>query len=433
MFYESIQPSKNRYNAAFFCGSGALVRRAAIDSIGGFATGTATEDIHTSLRLHAKGWRSLFVAEQLAHGIAPIDLTEYHKQRTRWGAGSLGLLFRSPDSPLWARGLSPMQRLCYFNSTFSFTFGLQRIFYTAFPALLLFAAPFMLDDRVVNAALYGGIMVAFVAFSYLCASVTSDGTYHPIFTEQYNLANMFSHVMAVRGIVQVQRKFAVSAKARSGRRRSPVEIGLPILCAVLLAADLVGLAAWYASGRPWSGLFGNMAGLALFWNSLNLALIVPFLLFLRRRAAEEEPRCAVAMPSAPARLAGPGAMSDVLVTGLDLTGATVTVPGGGIEEGGHQLLIDAGRRGELCLPARVLSVEHRFDGGSDVHLGFGKLPPEVAVPLTLLLFHRVVPKTLRYGPVRSGAVGSGRRVVPTPGTAPASVPALAPGGEAVPA
>jgi cellulose synthase (UDP-forming) len=83
MFYDVIQPAKNRFNAAFFCGSSAIFRRSALDAIGGFATETATEGIHTSLQLHAAGWRSLFLSEVLAYGTASEDFKEYHDQRVR--------------------------------------------------------------------------------------------------------------------------------------------------------------------------------------------------------------------------------------------------------------------------------------------------------------------------------------------------------------
>ncbi|MEJ0073419.1 MAG: glycosyltransferase family 2 protein [Candidatus Saccharibacteria bacterium] len=102
MFYNCLQPAKNNWNAAFFVGTSAVLRRAAIDDVGGFATGTATEDIHTSLRLHARGWQSVFLPEPLAYGLEAENFKEFYKQRRRWAAGSLGLLFRSPDSPLRA-------------------------------------------------------------------------------------------------------------------------------------------------------------------------------------------------------------------------------------------------------------------------------------------------------------------------------------------
>ncbi|MDB5690293.1 MAG: hypothetical protein JWL91_2169, partial [Sphingomonas bacterium] len=401
MFYEAIQPSKNSSNAAFFCGSGALVRRAAIDSIGGFATGTATEDIHTSLRLHAQGWRSLFVSEQLAHGIAPVDLTEYHKQRTRWGAGSLGLLFRSPDSPLCARGLTMAQRVHYFNSTFSFTYGLQRIFYIAFPVGLVLLSPFTTPVPAFPAPYYMLIMLAFVSGSYLCTWIVSDGSYHPIYTEQYNIANMFSHTMALRGIIHVQRKFSVSIKSNGMRKRSWVEFGIVALCVGLAAVDLFGLAFWYLSDRPFGALLYSMLGMALFWNTLNLALIVPFVLFLRAYTARGVPVGAIAIPPQPAILAGDDFTAQVAVTRLDLTGATLRIPGGGILPGNYQLRLEI-PGGPVQISTTV--GEMRYDGGETwmVDANFAKLPQPIAIALTLELFHGIVPRTLRYGRIPDG-------------------------------
>lgn len=398
MFYESIQPAKNRYNAAFFCGSGALLRRAAIDAVGGFATGTATEDIHTSLRLHAQGWRSLFVGEQLAYGIAPADLNEYHKQRTRWGAGSLGLLLRSKDSPLFARGLTFKQRVCYFNSAFSFTFGLQRIFYIALPALILLSIPFVPPQNSVSVFYYLAIMLSFISFSYLCTWLVSDRTYHPVFTEQYNVANMFSHVMALRGVLQVQKKFNVSVKTNQKHRGSAVQVGIVLLCVALAFASLFGLWAWNNSGRPYSGLLTNVAGVALFWNTLNLFLILPFVAFLREHASREFPIYSVSLPLAPAALTRGDARNDVRIKSLDLTGTAVSSPSE-IEKGDYVLTLNTGT-GELHVPAKVVEVIQKSAGAYEAHLSFGQITPQTAVALTVYLFHKVVPQTLRYGSVR---------------------------------
>ena len=103
MFYDVIQPAKNRWNSAFFVGTSAVLRRSALDEIGGFATGTATEDIHTSLRLHARGWRSLYVPEPLAFGLEAESLREFHKQRVRWAADPSACFcdFSRDFSPFW--------------------------------------------------------------------------------------------------------------------------------------------------------------------------------------------------------------------------------------------------------------------------------------------------------------------------------------------
>ncbi|MCK4350890.1 MAG: glycosyltransferase, partial [Candidatus Krumholzibacteria bacterium] len=70
LFYDLIQPGRDRWNAAYFVGSCALLRRKALDDIDGLATGSITEDMMTSIRLQAKGWSSVYHNESLAYGIA---------------------------------------------------------------------------------------------------------------------------------------------------------------------------------------------------------------------------------------------------------------------------------------------------------------------------------------------------------------------------
>jgi cellulose synthase (UDP-forming) len=89
LFFRVIQRGKDCWNAAFFCGSCAVVRRSALDAVGGFATGTVTEDLHTSMRIHAKGWKSVFHAEPMAFGLAPESIEPFIGQRVRWGQGAM--------------------------------------------------------------------------------------------------------------------------------------------------------------------------------------------------------------------------------------------------------------------------------------------------------------------------------------------------------
>lgn len=86
--------------------------RAALEEVGGLATETITEDFHTSLRIHRRGWRSRFHDEALVYGIAPRNLEQFLLQRHRWAAGNLATL-RTPDSPLRASRLTWRQRVCY--------------------------------------------------------------------------------------------------------------------------------------------------------------------------------------------------------------------------------------------------------------------------------------------------------------------------------
>lgn len=77
---------------AFWCGTSALLRVNALKEVGGVATGTVTEDIHTTIRLHAAGWRSVYHNEVLARGLAAASADQYLLQRHRWGTGAMQVL-----------------------------------------------------------------------------------------------------------------------------------------------------------------------------------------------------------------------------------------------------------------------------------------------------------------------------------------------------
>jgi cellulose synthase (UDP-forming) len=62
LFYEVICPGKNRFNAAFHVGTNAVFRRSALEQVDGFYEDTHSEDIWTSIRLHERGWRSVYAA-----------------------------------------------------------------------------------------------------------------------------------------------------------------------------------------------------------------------------------------------------------------------------------------------------------------------------------------------------------------------------------
>ncbi|MDV5354691.1 UDP-forming cellulose synthase catalytic subunit [Enterobacter asburiae] len=137
LFYGPIQQGNDNWNATFFCGSCAVIRRSALDQIGGFAVETVTEDAHTALKLQRLGWGSAFIDIPLAAGLATERLVLHVIQRTRWARG-MTQIFRL-DNPLLGRGLTLQQRLCYLSAMLYYQFALPRIaFLTAPLAYLLF-------------------------------------------------------------------------------------------------------------------------------------------------------------------------------------------------------------------------------------------------------------------------------------------------------
>lgn len=114
-----------------------MIRREALAQIGGFAVETVTEDAHTALKFQRLGWKSAFLDIPLAAGLATERLVVHVIQRTRWARG-MTQIFRV-DNPLFGRGLTFQQRLCYLSAMLYYQFALPRVVFVTAPlAYLLF-------------------------------------------------------------------------------------------------------------------------------------------------------------------------------------------------------------------------------------------------------------------------------------------------------
>ncbi|MFP5206492.1 MAG: UDP-forming cellulose synthase catalytic subunit, partial [Acidobacteriota bacterium] len=135
LFYGIVQDGNDFWNASFFCGSCAVLRRTALDEIGGIATETVTEDAHTSLRMQMAGWNTAYINIPQAAGLATERLSAHVGQRIRWARGMIQVL-RS-DNPLFAPGLKFPQRICYFNAMGHFLYAVPRLVFLTAPLIYL--------------------------------------------------------------------------------------------------------------------------------------------------------------------------------------------------------------------------------------------------------------------------------------------------------
>jgi cellulose synthase (UDP-forming) len=135
LFYGVVQDGNDLWNATSFCGSCAVLRRRALDEIGGLATETVTEDAHTSIRLQKRGWSTAYINIPQAAGLATERLSGHIRQRVRWARGMTQIL--RLENPLFARGLKLAQRMCYLNSAAHFLFALPRLVFLMAPLIYL--------------------------------------------------------------------------------------------------------------------------------------------------------------------------------------------------------------------------------------------------------------------------------------------------------
>jgi cellulose synthase (UDP-forming) len=169
LFYGIVQDGNDFWNATFFCGSCAVLSRAALDEIGGIAVETVTEDAHTSLRLQMAGWGTAYINIPQAAGLATERLSAHVGQRIRWARGMVQIL--RIENPLFAPGLTLPQRLCYFNATAHFLYAVPRLIFLSAPliflllnhtnvagywaAILAYALPHLTLSNVTNSRIQG--------------------------------------------------------------------------------------------------------------------------------------------------------------------------------------------------------------------------------------------------------------------------------------
>ncbi|WP_416770915.1 UDP-forming cellulose synthase catalytic subunit [Pseudomonas sp. RHF3.3-3] len=175
LFYGLVQDGNDLWNAAMFCGSCALMRRAPLEAVGGMDETTLTEDAHTSLKLNRAGYNTAYLALPQAAGMATENLSRHINQRIRWARG-MTQIFRT-DNPMLGRGLTLGQRVCYTNAMLHFFYGFPRmVFLTAPLAYLIFGA------QIFHAA---PLMVAAYAFPHLLLANLTNSRIQGRFRHSY--------------------------------------------------------------------------------------------------------------------------------------------------------------------------------------------------------------------------------------------------------
>jgi cellulose synthase (UDP-forming) len=223
LFFHLIQPGRDYYNSAIFCGSGAVFRRSALDDIGGFTQYAVIEDLPTSLEIHAKGYKSIYLNKDLSAGLAPESCAGYISQRKRWTKAGIQIaLFHNP---LFKKGLTFSQRLNYFATIYYFFHGIPRIIYLTWPLtyLLLNIAP--IKVHIPTLVHY---FLAHYLPSLMAINVVSKRHRNPSFNDVYDTIMSFPIAGAVLSILFRPKKQAITVTPK-GERLEKSEIPPSVL------------------------------------------------------------------------------------------------------------------------------------------------------------------------------------------------------------
>ena len=280
VFYRFVQPGRNHFNAAFCVGTNVIFRRAAIDDVGGIYTDSKSEDVWTSLMLHERGWKSIYIAKTLAVGDAPESIEAYTKQQLRWATGGFEIMLRhNPLSP--RRRLTPDQRIMYLVTATHYLTGIA-------PGLLLLVPPLEIffDLRPVNLDIDWTTWLLFYAGFYLMQILLAFYTLGSFRWQVLMLAAVSFPIYAralVNAFVGKEQKWHVTgSRSSTGGRRarsadSPFNFMIPqvLVFTFLLLTSVVAV---------WRDLSNSQLTLATAWNVTNTFILGAFIIVGFREA-----------------------------------------------------------------------------------------------------------------------------------------------------
>lgn len=336
LFYGLVQDGNDLWNATFFCGSCAVLRRCALDEIGGLAVETVTEDAHTSLRLQRKGWNTAYLNLPLAAGRATESLSSHIRQRIRWARG-MAQIFRI-DNPLVGPGLNLMQRFCYLNAMLHFFSGLPRIvFLTAPLAFLIFDARIVIGSAVVFAA----YALPHLIHAQLTHSRLQGPYRYSFWAEVYETILCVYIVLPTLAAVLSPKfgRFNVTAKG-TRREHSAFDARIAWPYITLLGLNLIGFAA--GTWRLLTQFGDDTASLVvnLLWTTYNVVILgVCTAVAWEQREVRRTVRLSAELP---ARLR--------LAEGVEMEGRTMDLSEGGVMlRLSHSVNLPLGTRVEVSL------------------------------------------------------------------------------------
>jgi cellulose synthase (UDP-forming) len=341
LFFDVILPSRDAWGAAFCCGTGFLMRRSAVEAIGGgIPTGSICEDMLTSIEWKRRDLETIYLQEELCIGLAPESVKAFFIQRQRWARGQIQILMLKDG--LFGPGLPLLYRLLLLPGYWVLQLP-ARIAYVLIPIIyLLFGlAPLYVGDLRVLIGHLGPMQLASVGLLWWLARQC----YFPVLTDASALfqALRVGPAALMSFIKPFGKPFAVTPKGASARGLR-VDRFIFYLCAGLVVATIVGLA---INGSDDWRVVQDRATLsfAAFWAMVNCVI-----LGLTALIAREGPRHRTHerfVLSVPARCVVGGEPTPCSIANLSIGGAFVNFGNQPVPEPGSTVLLSIPEVGQI--------------------------------------------------------------------------------------
>jgi cellulose synthase (UDP-forming) len=283
MFYGVIQKGLDKWNGAFFCGSAAVIRREALEAVGGFSGITITEDCETALDLHSRGWNSMYVDKPMISGLQPETFASFIGQRSRWARGMFQIFLLK--NPILKRGLSVAQKICYLSNMTYWFFPIFRLPFLVSPLLFIYF----------NMQIYIANMQEFISYTaiYMIANMMMQNYLYgqvrwALVSEVYEYVQT---IYLARGLLSVvmnpyKPTFNVTDKGNSLDKDHLSELSTPffVLFAVYFVSAIVCAVRWFTEREA-----NELLAVVGMWNLFNLLMSAAALGVVSERRAFRAP------------------------------------------------------------------------------------------------------------------------------------------------
>jgi cellulose synthase (UDP-forming) len=207
LFFGPICKGKNRLNSVFMCGTNMVIRKKSLLEAGGMCESNIAEDFLTSLFIHERGWKSVYVPEVLAEGLAPEDFLSYYKQQLRWARGSLEVIFKY--NPLFRKGLTFRQKIEYLGSASFYLSGVIVLINALLPLIFFYTGLVPMEISTMSLA---AIFLPYIFFILLSLRLSSNFRY-TFRALAFSMASFYIHIRAIFGVIFTKSaSFSITSK-----------------------------------------------------------------------------------------------------------------------------------------------------------------------------------------------------------------------------
>ncbi len=338
--------------------------------------------------MQMNGWNTAYINIPQAAGLATERLSGHVKQRIRWARGMIQIL--RVDNPLFAKGLSAAQRLCYFNAMTHFLYALPRLIFLTAPLIYLVLGK-------TNVPGYWAAILAY-AFPHLVLSVVTNSRIqgqhrHSFWNETYETV-LAPYIFLPTMLALINPKlgsFNVTAKGGVVNRRFfDARIAQPFLlmiflnmCGILMAIPRYFYIDIWPLKLAWDGTHPGTIVMNLIWTCFNIIVLgVATAVAWESQQRRQTIRVQMNVPA-----------DVVLADGTVVQGATADLSTGGVRinvdrsftalPGESVALVFPVLDGDATLPATVVSAD-----GRSLRAQFDPLTLQEEEALTMVLYSR---------------------------------------------